>query len=188
MTAFVTIAPSDLAPDKPMTTTRALALYGNPQAIAQGDATVVNADRIDPKAVKNSVTGSYRTGEVRGTTLAHGSLTTSYAEGGVKIYCPRAGVVNVRMLLTLVSTVGASATYYAKIYTSGIASGTERELAAVGGGGTDTASFDEDITVVAGDTIEVWVKKSATFTSVTSAATACSLRVGNPLDYADYEA
>lgn len=178
MTTFTTLTSNDLDPDSPITTNLANAWYDNPLAIAQGDATVANANRIEPKAIKDSTTGTWpvadlTTGDVKST------VTTSYAKF-IEAHCPRAGAVSVYGLVGI--TDSGSQTGYGKIYKNGVAEGAEFSVVSSGGSAQTANNGTESVTVAAGDTVELWLKVSATGT-LTNFYGQLKLSVGNPLDY-----
>lgn len=188
MTTFTTLTSSDLDPDSPITTNLANAWYDNPLAIAQGDATVENANRIQPKALADTTSGNYKAHDSVSTDDVEPSLTTTYADhSGLKLYCPRAGIVNVRLILTVTGGTGASGTAYAKIYVTGVAAGTELSHAAVHEQ-TTSSTQDEDITVSAGDTLEIWFKRSSSWSQVADVSASIMPLVGNPVSFAEYTA
>lgn len=179
MTAYVTIASGDLDAESPIDTDLMTALARNPDAIAEGDSSVPDASRVAGKAQKAATTGSYVEASA---TVDLGSLSGTYTKKAV-IMCPRAGTFNVRLLLSI--DAGAGVNIFGKIYVNGVAVGTERTCSS-GGGGSATTSNDENITVVAGDTIELWAKDDGTTTSGSGTLKVASANPFVPCPHLDY--
>lgn len=181
MTAYVTIASGDLDAESPIDTDLMTALARNPDAIAEGDSSVPAASRLAGKAQKAATTGSYLDAKA---TVDLGSLSGTYAKKAV-ILATRAGTYKTRILMTI--TAGAGVNIYGKIYVNGVAVGTERQCGS-GGGGTTSTSNDEDVTVAAGDTVELWAKDDGSPTSGSGTLILASANPFIPSPHIDYMA
>jgi len=164
MTAYSAIADSEIDPESPGTASLFTKLRNNPLAIAEGDAT---APEIDGQAITtntipgasiidNGITASKlptpATGSYRQDQSNDGGTTnsTSLVKVG-EIYCPRAGTYNVRMNLNFSGGKGGGTTGYGRIYVDGVAVGTLRST-------TSSSTFDEDVTVAAGEVIQIYCR------------------------------
>lgn len=119
---------------------------GDSGAPKQQTAGIADA-AITPIKLAAPATGSYRP-----DTMGAGGSTssTSYAKVG-DIYCPRAGTFSVSLTVNFSAGKGGSSTAYARIYVDGVATGTERST-------TSSLTVAEDITVTAGQTIQIYAK------------------------------
>lgn len=80
MATYTAIGDAEIAPGQPAFSNVMTRLRENPIAIAQGDATVPDANRIDPYGFKRVSAGAVRIAD-QGTAFAH----TSFAGVGLKI-------------------------------------------------------------------------------------------------------
>lgn len=159
--AYVDIPSADLDPESPIDTDLMTALARNPEMIAQGDSAVPNGRRLKGMAQEDATSGNYVEAQTSLVVTVEGG---SYAATLAKIFCPRAGNYNVRVELSATSTSGTT-TGYAKIYRNGSAVGTERSITTAGGGSptSNSGSWDEDITVTAGQWLEVYTYNGSNY-------------------------
>lgn len=176
MATFTTLTSSDLDPDSPVTTNLANAWYDNPLAIAQGDATVANANRIDPKAIKDSTAGDYLQIEAQ-TNITEATYTKE-----IEFYVPRAGQVTVKSNVRWSkSSATGTHTCYGRVYVNGVANGAE--FTASGSGTFATTDQDIDISVSAGDLVQLYCYWDGDGTNISSRLCESGIYVDNPLNY-----
>jgi hypothetical protein len=162
MTTYTAIPDADLAPEKVITTATAVLLRDNPIAITEG---ATGAPRIQPAALANMTSGNYVIASGSGT-----SETTSYVKF-TEHYFPQPGTF--KSVIDLVSDE-AAVDVYARIYKNGVAHGTERST-----GSTTGATWTEDITVAAGDLIQLYLKGSGV-APMSHATGSIKIAVANP--------
>ena len=132
-----------------------------------GNAATVADGVIDNANLINATTGTtYQVAASDASSVISGGTWTKYKE----IYCPYGGEFNVYFEL---DPAGNSAS--ARIYVNGVATGTTRTSSAAG-----YQNWDEDITISAGDTIELW----ASSTNVNQDVRQFRIRQGSsPVDF-----
>jgi len=177
--SYSAITNGEIDPDSPVTTSLATKFRDNPEAMVLG---LAGATRI--------VDGAIAVGTLTAQRFADGAMTpvkfqnatagdydpmvnkfgaeiftnTTYAKKGVGISMAVPGVYRVTLTLTIYPTgkTPGSTTIYGRIYVDGVATGTERSLS-----GTDTTqTWSEDITVAAGEEIQIYAKHNGSGSNV----------------------
>ena len=143
MTDYIDIPDSDNDPESPLTSSLLVRNRDNPIAITEGSA---GAPKIQPAAYADPTA----TGTLVAIAAFHNTTTseTSYTKV-TEIYAARSGTVNVKFTLT-----ASGGTAYGRIYIDGVAVGTARST-----GGS--ATYNEDVTVVAGEYVQLYSKVSS---------------------------
>lgn len=175
MTTYTTISDAQLENGDVFDQTLARALRDNVKAVAEGDSSVTNADRIQPKAFQDSVAGNYTVFDHTASITTGGSYAKSFS-----VYVPRAGVLRVVTSLSLDETTTSPKTAYIKIYKNGVALGSELSVTSNPNQGGASGSLQEDLTFAAGDTLEAWTYGDPGTSNL-------KIKVSNPVDYASSE-
>jgi hypothetical protein len=183
---YTIIPDADLETNDVFDQTLARALRDNQVALAEGDATVPDADKLQPRAFRDSVAGDW---VVFDHTQGE-SMGTSYAKAFASVI-PHAGAVRAKATIapTAYNALSGPTTLYIQLYkysaattlTTGI--GTEHAYTFNPAGGDITTSFEQDLTLEAGDRLEVHAKVGNTAV-VSVADVGLLIKVGVPICYA----
>ena len=176
MTAFTVLALSDYDPDSAVTVNLATAWYQNCIAIAEGDATVANAYRINPIALNNSIAGDYLIEEKSAGMSAINGGMTKYIE----YYVNRAG--DLRVWLSGAATGSTVSDIDMQVYKNGVAAGTLRTASAGAGISAEIADVSEDFAgLVVGDLLQIYVDTSGSAGTLTACSFTAQFCCSNPI-------
>lgn len=156
MTAYTSVADSEIDPESPGTTTLFTKLRDNPIAITEGAS---GAPKIQTAALVDHVssTAAYIYSHEPGLYVQ--AFTASYIKQA-EFTIGRDGIVSVTFKIW---TSSASWIAYGRIYVNGVAVGTERTTASTSG-----AVFTEDITISKDDKIQLYTKQPRTGETATA--------------------
>jgi len=157
MTTYSTIADSEIDPESPYTTGLATKMRNNPIAITEGSS---GAPKIQTAAMaeftSNSISHKYAVAPLAVSAPDQASYVKMY-----EVYMPRSGTVNV--VFTLATSVGTHTTF-GRIRIGDVAVGTERSTTSL-----TPVEYKEDIAVIAGQRLQLYMKQSATGATMSSA-------------------
>ena len=176
MTTFSNISDAEIDNDSPLDGALFTKIRNNQRALAEGDNTVSNQYRINPRALNNVIAGDYLVQEHTKTLTAK---TSSY-EKAIEYYINRQGTW--RVWLSGFAYFGSATNVNFRVYKNGSAVGTVRGISSGPSLGTLSPVSEDFSGLVVGDLLQVYVDSSSSTAAMTSTSVTAQFCQGNPVD------